>query len=93
MTNTQRIDQRAQVIRTLSVSTLRDMVLDNPSLFPECDGMSEMELIKVIAREHAHNRAMMAQEQTPTVPMSIFAFPAFLMAGMVVTGILMVMGY
>jgi hypothetical protein len=93
MTNTQRIDQQAQIIRSLSVTTVRDFVLDNPSLFPECEGMSEMQLIKSIAREHAHNRDMMAREQSTTVPMSIFAFPAFLMVGMLVTGILMLLGY
>jgi hypothetical protein len=92
--NDTRIDQMARSIRSLSVVTVRDHVMDNPHLFPECEGMTEMELTKAIAKEHAHNRDMMAREQNTTPsPMAIFYFPLFLMVGTLVTGVLMLLGY
>jgi len=91
MTNTQHT-QLAHDIASLSVIQMRDIVLDNPALFPECEGMSESELVKALSHEHAHNRHMIAKMQTSTAPTGLFIFPAFLMAGLLLAGVLMVLG-
>lgn len=85
------LDALANDIVNRSVVEVRDYVLDHPELFPELEGISEAELTKRLMRERHEIHSVNASHASSLYP--VFILPAFLMVGMIVTGVFILLGY